>query len=147
MPGRAKSPLPSMAGSLILPRPLVAVRITGPSSSWLRDGLLDTGSVETIFEQSVAKIIGVDLTHTQSRQIHLTGRKPLRCRYAPVVLRISDGLKETYEWNAVVGFVNVSLWRPLLGYAGFLQYFDADSHGCDTEVILKPNRAFAGNRI
>ena len=131
-----------MGGSLILPRPLVAVRITGPSNSWLHDSLLDTGSDETVFEQSVAKIIGADLTRAQSRQIHLTGRKPLWCRYASVALRISDGLEETYERRAVVGFVNVPLWRPLLGYAGFLQFFDADFHGSEEEVFLKPNRAF-----
>jgi hypothetical protein len=36
---------------------------------------------------------------------------------------------------------------PLLGYAGFLKYFDADFHRDDPEVILKPNRSFPGVRI
>jgi hypothetical protein len=32
----------------------------------------------------------------------------------------------------------------LLGYAGFLQFFDADFRGADREVILTPNRSFPG---
>jgi hypothetical protein len=61
-----------------------------------------------------------------------------------VQLRITDGVQETYEWTAVVGFVAARLHYNLLGHAGFLQYFDATFSGADQEVILTPNRSFPG---
>jgi hypothetical protein len=35
----------------------------------------------------------------------------------------------------------------LLGYAGFLQYFDAEFRGVDCEAILTPKRSFPSVRI
>lgn len=113
----------------------------------MRDGLLDTGADETILDPSVAPLIGVDLRQALDREINLVGRGRIRCRYASVQLRITDGIAETYEWDAVVGFAPFPLLRCLLGFAGFLQFFDADFHGADQEVILVANALFAGQRI
>jgi len=145
--GTASTPLPSLGGSRQRPRPLYSVRITGPSHSLLRDSLLDTGADDTVFFEGVATALGIDLTHAAQRTVILAGRGPLRCRYAPALLRITDGLSETYEWTAMVGFVPIRLQNPLLGYAGFFEFFDADFHGADREVILTPSWAFAGRRI
>jgi hypothetical protein len=61
------------------------------------DGLLDTGSDDTVFEEWVAAAVGVDLSHAPERLVGLVGRSNLvRCRYAPVELRITDGIHETY---------------------------------------------------
>jgi hypothetical protein len=140
---RAKSPLPSLGGSYIRPRPVVAVRLTGPQSSVLLDGLLDTGSDETVFEDWTATAIGLDLTQAEERRVGLVGRtKLLRCRYASVTLRITDGIRETYEWSAVVGFVQTRLRYPLLGHAGFLQFFNSAFQGADRQVVVIPNRSF-----
>jgi hypothetical protein len=85
----------------------------------------------------LAALLGVDLRQAEGRQLALAGRPQLvRCRYAPVRLRISDGSQETYEWTAVIGFVAVRLHYNLLGHAGFLQYFDAEFRGVDREVVL-----------
>jgi hypothetical protein len=43
--------------------------------------------------------------------------------------------------------VSLQIPRPLLGYAGFLQYFDAKFRGADRAVILTPNPTFNGIRI
>jgi hypothetical protein len=146
--GPATGPLPSLGGSLVRPRPILAVRITGPRRGWLLDGLLDTGADDTVFDQSVAALIGVDLARAEERPLGGVGHpQPVRCRYAAVRLRISDGRQETYEWTAVVGFVPLRLRHALLGYAGFLQHFDAEFRGADHEVILTPNRSFPGVRI
>ncbi len=145
--GRASTPQPSLGGSLWRPRPIIAVRVIGPSTDRLIDGLLDTGADDTIVPEWVAALVGVDLAQAEERQIGLAGRKPVRCRYASVRLWITDGSHETYAWPAVVGFVAVPLQRPLLGYAGFLQYFGAEFRGADREVILTPNRSFPGVRI
>jgi hypothetical protein len=101
----------------------------------------------TVFEDKIAALIGVDLSHAEERDLGIVERpQPVRCRYAPVPLRITDGLLETYEWTAVVGFVATRLRLALLGYAGFLQYFDAEFRGADREVLLTPNRSFPGVR-
>jgi predicted aspartyl protease len=146
VPAFSPSPLPMLRGATILPRPILHVRISGPAGDHLTDGLLDTGADYTVFELAVATQIGLDLNKAPLSSVQLVGRKPFTCAYAQVQLRISDG-KETFEWLAVVGFVPFRIRRPLLGYSGFLQFFDAEFHGADPEVILTPNRDFAGRRI
>jgi hypothetical protein len=144
----AKRPVPSLGGGLIRHRPILAVRLTGPADTKLRDGLLDTGSDDTVFTESLALLLGIDLQAAEERLVALAGRPgPVRCRYARVLLRISDGLQETYEWSAIVGFVAAPLHYNLLGQAGFLQFFDANFRGEDREVILVPRSSFPGRRI
>src|SRR5207248_3337944 len=142
-----RTPVPALGGALIVPRPILPVRITGPSGSRLRDGLLDTGADETILDPSVAPLIGVDLSQALEREINLVGRGRIRCRYASVQLRITDGIAETYEWDALVGFTPFPVLRGLLGFAGFLQFFDAGFRGAAQEATLLPNSLFAGRRI
>src|SRR5688572_17530551 len=103
-PCPVRSGVPALAGAMLVPRPILAVEITGPSGSRLRDGLLDSGSDETVLDPSVAAPIGVDLTRAPEREINLVGRGRIRCRYATLKLRITDGVSETYEWDAIVGF-------------------------------------------
>ena len=141
------SGVPALVGALIVPRPILPIQITGPSGPRLRDGLLDTGADETILDPSVAALIGIDLSQALQRDIHLVGRGSIRCRYAPVTLRITDGILETYEWDTIVGFAPFPLLRNLLGFGGFLQFFDANFRGAAEEVILFPNAAFAGRII
>src|SRR5438105_4291531 len=118
----------------------MGVRLTGPHGSWLSDGILDTGADETVFREDVATRIGSDLTGAEERPIDLVGRPaPVRCRYASVQLRITDGRRETYEWTAVVGFVAIPLRYNLLGHGGFLQFFDVEFRGAAHEAILIPN--------
>jgi hypothetical protein len=63
------------------------------------------------------------------------------------MLRITDGIGETYEWNTFVGFAPFPLVRSLLGFAGFMQFFDVTFRGADENVTLLPNSAFTGRRI
>ena len=142
-----RSGVPALAGAMIVPRPILPVQTIGPGGARLRDGLLDTGSDETVLDPTIASLIGVDLNQAVERGIHLVGRGQIRCRYAPVKLRISDGVGETYEWDTIVGFAPFPLLRCLLGFAGFLQYFDASFRGAAEEVELLPNALFAGRII
>ena len=104
---------------------------------------MDTGSDDTVLPEPIALAIGLDLSQAPQLVVNLAGRGPVRCRYAQIRLLLTDSI-ETYEWDAVVGFVAVPLSQLLLGYAGFLQFFDADFRGADREVILTPNRSFPG---
>lgn len=128
-PCPVRSAVPSLARAVVVPRPILAVKIAGPSGYRLRDGLLDTDSDETILDPSLAPQIGVDLSHATERELHLVGRGQIRCKYAPVTLRITDSTSETYEWDALVGFAPFPLLRSLLGFGGFLQFFDANFRG------------------
>lgn len=141
------SHVPGTAGKLVIPRPLLAVQISGPAGSSLRDGLLDTGADQTTLSPLIAPVIGIDLALLPERVIHLIGRGTIRCRSASVKLRITDGITETYEWDALVAFAPFPLPRNLLGFAGFLQFFDANFPGEAEEVVLFPNTAFAGQII
>ena len=144
----AGTPIPSLGGSSTRWRPLLAVRVIGPKGTQLIDGLADTGSDETVFEEWVAALIGVDLAQAVSRDIGLVGRvNPVRIKYMSVNLRITDGSQEAYEWPAVIGFTPTKLRYPLLGHAGFLQFFDADFRGEDREVVVTPNAKFSGKVI
>jgi hypothetical protein len=141
-----KVPIPSLADGLTRPRPIIAARVIGPKGTQLIDGLLDTGSDDTVFEEWVAALIGVDLTKAIHRDIGLVGRvQPVRVQYAAVCIRITDGSQEIYEWTAMMGFTSTKLRYPLFGYAGFLQFFSVDFHGDDCEVIITPNKAFLGS--
>ena len=145
MMGLARRPQPALGGSLVRPRPMMPVLFAHQGGSVTRTSVLDTGADDTVVPDWIAAAIGLDLTGIEERPIGLAGRTPLRCRYAPVEIQVSDGTGETYRWTAIVGFVDATvLPRPLLGYAGFLQYFDTEFRGADTEVILLPNRSFSG---
>lgn len=148
LPVRMAQPVPSLRGSVVRHRPVLAVRLTGPSDTRLRDGLLDTGSDDTVFSEALANDLGVDLAQGEVRMVQLAGRpQPLRCVYAAVELQIGDGQQETYVWTAVVGFVAGRLHYNLLGHAGFLEFFDADFRGSDRAVLVTPNQSFSGRRI
>ena len=118
----------------------------GPTGTQLIDGLLDTGSDDTVLEEWVAAHVGVDLTQAVHRDIGLVGRvQPVSVKYATVRLRLTDGTQEIYEWPAVIGFTPTKLRYPLFAYAGFLQFFNTDFHGGDCEVIVAPNKQFSGS--
>lgn len=65
-------------------------------------------------------------------------------RYAQVILRVTDG-KEQREWPAWVGFTPAKVQSPLLGFAGFLQFFTATSRGDREEVELTVNSLYRGS--
>ena len=79
---------------------------------------------------------------TRKGKVRVGRAKLVRCRHAPVELRITDGLHETYQWTTVVGFISTHLRYSLLGHAGCLQFFDAQFRGADQEVVLTPNSSF-----
>jgi hypothetical protein len=123
--------------------PIVAVAVFGPSGSWPIDGLLDSAADDTVFPESVAQRVGLDLTNAPvrfSQGVHAGGSG---IRFARVKLRIADHL-ERREWETWVGFAATRMNFPLLGQAGFLQFFTAAFFG-DREVAeLTVNAAYPG---
>ncbi len=130
-----QSPTIALGGRWVRPRPIIGVTLIGPTDSRLRDGLLDTGADDTVFPENLAEIIGLDLTNAPVGQATTAtlGNAPLR--YAQLRLRITDGIEQR-EWPAWVGFTPAKLQQPLLGFAGFLQFFTATFHGDREQVEL-----------
>lgn len=56
------------------------------------------------------------------------GATPYPVRYEEVALRIASA-GDRLEWKAFVGFTPARLHRPLLGFAGFLQFFFGEFSG------------------
>jgi len=104
---------------------------------------LDPGSDDTAFPQSVAAAIGLDLSSAPMGRAAGIGLVGSVLRYAEVSIQITDG-KELRQWNAWVGFTTTRLIYPILGFAGFLQFFNAHFYGAKEEVELEVNSHFPG---
>lgn len=140
----AKRPIYSLGGAHVRPRAIIPVQMTGPGGSVLLDCCLDNGTDDTLFPRQVATTIGIPLTGaTNEGEGQPIGGTPIRYPYGRVTLRVTDGL-EACKWEAIVGFIDTPVPWPLLGFAGFLQFFDADLRGSAQEVILTPNSSFPG---
>src|SRR4051812_13290088 len=137
-------PTVALGGRTARPRPLIGVTVLGPAGAASDRGLLDTGADDTVFPERLATQIGIDLSTCPAGTAAGVGGQAVQVRYAPVTLRVTDGV-EFREWTAVVGFVSGALNRPLLGFAGFLQFFTATFHGDREEVELAVNPLYPGS--
>jgi hypothetical protein len=140
---RINQPVLPLGGRWVRPRAIVPVALLGLTGSFSHEGLLDTGSDDTVFAEWVAARIGIDLASAPTGQAVGVGRTPLVVRYAELTLRLAQG-NERREWQAWVGFTPARLGRPLLGFAGCLQFFTATFHGDREEVELAVNSLYPG---
>jgi hypothetical protein len=141
--GRSPVPVIPLGGRLSRPFPHINVTLIGPSGSVLREGLLDTGSVDCVFTEQHAMAAGVDLSNAPTATLALFGNPAYVVRYVTVQLRITDHV-EYCEWPACVAFAPTTFRRAFLGYSGFLRFFTATFHGDREEVELTPNPLFPG---
>jgi predicted aspartyl protease len=139
----APAPIWSLGGRLGWPRPVAPVTAIGPTGAVTRDALLDTGADDTVFPEGVAAVIGLDLTNAPTGGASGVGMVGAVIRFAEVTLRLSDGV-EVREWPARVGFATAPLKRPLLGFAGFFQFFTATFDGAGEQVELAANALYPG---
>lgn len=143
----AHVPQVSLRGGVERPKPIAAVRLFGPGGTHVMDGHFDTAADDTVFPLWVSAMIGIDLSQAPDQDITLVGRTgTVRARFAHLELRLTDG-RESCQWPALVGFVPVPLRRALLGYAGCLQFFDAQFRGADREATIIPNGTFIGQHF
>jgi hypothetical protein len=142
-PFPVKQPPVSLPGRSERPRAVIVVSVLGPANTHALPALLDTGADDTVFTEDVAVRIGLDLTNAPTGGAAGAGMVALPVRYAQVTLRIADN-QEQREWQAWVGFTTAKLRQPLLGFAGFLQYFTATFHGDLEEVELAVNGTYMG---
>jgi hypothetical protein len=137
------APIIPLNGRTSRPKAFITVSIIGPTDTRALEGLLDTGSDDTVFHESLAALIGIDLTTAPAGVAQGVSGAAIPVRYAEVMLRITDGIEQR-EWKAWVGFTPLRSSYALLGFAGFLQFFTATFHGDDEEVELTVNRNYSG---
>jgi hypothetical protein len=141
---RTTTPPAVLGGRTYRPQPVIHVTLIGPSGTAIDRGLLDPGADDTVFTESVAATIGLDLTGApQGMASGVAGSSIGILRYAEVAIRIAT-TTERREWRAWVGFAAQPLRRALLGYNGFLEFFDADFRGEAKEVELTVNGRYPG---
>src|SRR5262245_4506525 len=132
-------PVVSLGGRWVRPRPIIEATLLGPTRSFRDEAHLDPAADDTIFPEKVAAWIGIDLTNDPPGQGAGVSGQPVPLRYAEVTLQLDDG-KEQREWRGWVGFTPTHIIRPLLGFAGCLQFFTATFYGDIEEAELTPNR-------
>ncbi len=140
---RAAHLIAPLAGRPVRPRPVISVTLVGPQTTIAQDALLDTGSDDTVFPESIAQRIGIDLSNAPLGSITGLPQGSIPVRYTRVTLRIADN-QERREWEAWVGFTPALIRSPALGFTGFLQYFAATFHGDREEVELTVNGQYSG---
>ncbi len=140
----ALGPIPSLAGRQERPRPLVPVVILSPAdpTKWVHyRACLDTGADDCVFHEDTATLLGIDLTNAPSKTARGTTGATMTFRYADVWLQLRDSAGNSIEWAATVAFTQNRASYPLLGYAGFLQFFNATFLGEDEQVELEENNS------
>jgi hypothetical protein len=125
------------------PYALDHISIINPVSTALTRARVDTGSDDTVFPEPLPQRIGIDLTNAPTSQFTGVGPSPVPVRYAEVSLRLA-GNGELHEWAGRVGFTATPMRWPLLGYAGFLEFFTATFHGDLEELELATNTRYSG---
>jgi hypothetical protein len=138
-----KKPVVSLGGRLVRPRSLVVVSVIGPGGTSIETAHLDPGADDCVFPVPLAARIGVDLANAATGEAAGIGMNPIGLRYGRVNLRLANG-GERYEWTAWVAFTEAPINRPLLGFAGCLQFFTATFHGDREELELAANSLFPG---
>lgn len=123
---------------------MVSVSLIGPAATHTVDCLIDTGADDTVFPEHLATVIGLDLTNAPVASGAGVGKVAFSLRFAEVNLRVI-GNGELREWLARVAFTSAPLTRPLLGFAGFLEYFTATFYGDLEEVELAINSTYPGS--
>jgi predicted aspartyl protease len=125
-------------GTSVIYRPIVPVLFVGERRAADFRGLLDTGADETIISQEMAEAIGAKLIPgARNRIVSAGGDVPLT--YARVQIEVELG-DDNLTWNAIVGVAEQGWEEALLGFRGFLEYFDVLFLGEALQVEISRNR-------
>ncbi len=138
-----KKPVVPLNGRMVRPRAYVAVGLITPGGASIETAHLDPGSDDCVFPASLAAKIGIDLSNAARGEAIGIGAGPVELRFARASLRLFSGA-ECCEWPAWIAFADIAMNRPLLGFAGCLEFFTTTYHG-DRELIeMLPNGRFPG---
>ncbi len=130
-------PTPAQPGVPIIYRPLIPVRVIGSTGDLTLLGLLDTGADETLLPGFIVPHIGVHIDPESRAQFRGVGGQLVTVSYGRADLEVRTR-QRSYRWSATLAFLEAST-MPILGHAGFLQYFTATFNGPRRRVTLTAN--------
>jgi hypothetical protein len=122
-------------------RPFVSGFVEGAIGRIRFKGLLDTGSIDTVFPSALAEKLGVQLVPYPTRLVWRGQPYPMQRGVVNLELM---GSGSGFQWHASVGFALAPIPYVLLGIRGCLEFFDATFCGKDLAVELTINRSFQG---
>jgi hypothetical protein len=112
------------------------------ATNWLHyHACLDTGADDCVFYEDTATLLGIDLANALTKTARGTTEATMMFRYADVWLQLNGSDGTVIEWAATVAFARNRASYPLLGYAGFLQFFNATFFGESEQVELVENNS------
>ncbi len=114
---RTPESIVSLGGDKYRYRPVIAIGLASLNAFVACDATLDSGSDDTLFPDSLAPALGMDLSNAPLGGGTAAGGGQLSYRYAQVDLHLSDG-GETFIWKAIVGFMNYPMKRAAPGSYG-----------------------------
>jgi hypothetical protein len=132
-------------GATVRWRPLVPVRVVGPSgqSRTYTRAVFDPCADDTVLALSLATVLAIPLRAATGHGVRWRGQfHPLR--FGDVELELSDDQGAVWRWPAVVGFSPAQMRYPILGTCGCLQFFDAQFRGEDRIVEIETNGSYPG---
>jgi hypothetical protein len=133
-----------MGGVFVRHKPIIQVVLTANDRTILSQGLLDSGSDDTVFPRTSGEELGIMFDGLPKSVAAGVGGEAIEYAIAGVRLAIDDGT-QCYEWPARVGFrLDGKKVLPLLGQAGFLQFFTVEFRGDTHEAVLTPKGTFPG---
>jgi hypothetical protein len=133
----------TLGGGRYRAKPIISITLVGPGGALCREALVDSGADECIFPEQYATTLGINLQYAPFGSTTGIGGNTFTVRYAEVTLRLASH-REQREWRAWIAFTISSIRRPLLGIAGFLQFFDAKFCGEREEIELTVNGTYPG---
>ena len=84
-------PVLSLGGRWVRPRPIIPTTVIGPTDSRVVQALLDTAADDTVFPESLAALLGLDLQNAPGGRAVGVGQVPVAIRFAEVRLRLYPG--------------------------------------------------------
>jgi hypothetical protein len=138
-----KKPVVSLNGRMVRPRAYVTAGLIGRAGASIEVAHLDPGSDDCVFPASLATKIGIDLSNAPIGEAVGIGTSPVTLRFARASLRLFSGA-DCCEWPAWIAFADASINRPLLGFAGCLEFFTTTYYGDRELVEMCPNDRFPG---
>ena len=119
-------------------RPIVAVTVGVPGQHpVLFDALVDTGADVSLFPQSVADRLGLDLSQQPEVTVFaaIGGQCHYRLHEVELELRRAP---DVFRWKGSVGFVSREMSYAILGTHGFFQFFDLNYSNSGQTIDITP---------
>lgn len=125
-------------------RPYIPLEVHGPTGKAVVIALVDTGADETILPAFLLREIGAKYEGGAQAQFRGVGGHLVTVNYSQVDLAIDHG-EGFYRWPAKVGFLD-GKHVAVLGFKGFLEYFNATFDSGKHYLRLKANAQFQGEK-